>query len=112
MSIAPTVGRVVLFYPPANVTRAGGKPLRASKGQPFPALITHVWGASCVNVAPLPDGTFGELPPYTSVLIREPLGDGESGPDGAFCTWMPYQVGQAARTEQAEAELARSRPTT
>jgi hypothetical protein len=36
------------------------------------------------------------------VLIQ----DGDERPDGCFAEWMPYQKGQAAKTEQLENTLA------
>lgn len=91
MSIKPTVGRVVLYTPMDN----GGE----SKGQPYPALITHVWSDTCVNLFVCNDGSFGfdtgnMLP--TSVTLG-------TGP--RTWAWMPYQIGQAAKAEALQAQL-------
>lgn len=87
MVITPTVGRVVWFYP-----RGKGPP-----EQPLAALVAHVWSDTCVNLAvfdsngqPIPPGT-------TSVLLVQEGAPVPSG--GNYCTWMPYQVGQAKRHE-------------
>jgi hypothetical protein len=47
----PTVGRVVL-YAPTIEQRAGG----AGSGEYWPAVITRVWSAECVNLQVLTDG--------------------------------------------------------
>ncbi len=64
----PSVGRIVHYYGSANVM--------ANKGQPYPAIITHVWGA-CVNLFVFADGSnsapFGIVAPgelITSVERR------------------------------------------
>ena len=89
--IKPTVGRVVLFYsdPSADVR---------------PAIITHVWGDPCINVATWDGNGSPVAAPPTSVRLVQP---GESLPaSGPYCTWMDYQVGQAAKTEALEKQLA------
>lgn len=101
-AIMPTVGRVVLFFPPLSI-RKGDTSLREYKGQPYPAIITHVFGPECVNVAVLPDGSFGEVGTYTSVPI---VLDGAPLPEGPCCQWMPYQLGQAKKTEAMGGDLS------
>jgi hypothetical protein len=85
--ITPTVGRVVWFYP------RGSKP----SDQPHAAIIAHVWSDTCVNLAifdangqPYPQG-------HTSILLIQEGSEVPSG--GNYCTWMPYQLGQAAKYE-------------
>jgi hypothetical protein len=39
----------------------------------------------------------------TSVYLRQ---DGSDTPQHNYCEWMPYQKGQAAKTEALEAKLA------
>lgn len=87
--IKPTVGRVVWYY--------------SSKAPdtPFAAMIAHVHNDRMVNLMVVEqDGdTYGR----SSV----PLLQDDDKPSGAFwCAWMPYQLGQAARTEAAEAGRA------
>ncbi len=61
----PTVGRIVHYH--AN---------RERKGQPYPAIITHVWSRDCVNLKVLTDGSFPvEYCTPTSVLLG--TGDGQ-----------------------------------
>jgi hypothetical protein len=90
--IPPTVGRMVLFWPRRDDNIA------KQPNQPLAAVIAAVCGPSAVSlcvfdVQGVPHG-------YTDiVLIQEdearPLG-------GDFAEWMPYQKGQAAKTETAE----------
>lgn len=86
--ITPTVGRVVWYYPSVD----------SGKGQPYPAIITHVWGDACVNLSVQNDASYplpaGETNP-TSVALAT---DGES-PAGRTWAWMPYQTGQAAKSK-------------
>lgn len=92
--IKPTVGRVVLFYP------RGHQP----NEQPHAAIIAHVWSDTCVNLA-IFDANGQPYPPgHTSILLVQPGSEVPSG--GNYCTWMPYQVGQAAKTEELEKKLA------
>lgn len=51
----PSVGRIVDFHPLESDISA------SSKGQPFPAVITHVWGNECVNLHVFSDGSFDAL---------------------------------------------------
>ena len=92
--IKPTVGRVVRFWmkKPADETV-----------QPRAALIAHVWGDYCVNLASFDeDGNAVKDPPTSIRLVQQ----GEQAPDFPHCTWMPYQTGQQKKTEAAEAASA------
>lgn len=91
--IKPTIGRVVLFYP------AGAD----KDSSPFAALIAYVHSDSMINVG----GFDRNGIPFasTSVLLHsDPESYGNPG-GGAWAKWMPYQMGQAARTEAAEAAV-------
>ena len=86
--IKPTIGRVVWYRP------AGRDIVHA-------AVITHVWSDTCVNLA-----VFGmDGAPYqrTSVLLVQ---DNEvPRPGDGYAEWMPYQLGQAAKTAALEEKL-------
>ena len=90
--IEPTIGRVVLFND-------------GQSDQRVPAIICYVWSNEMINIAGFDcnGNTFNR----TSVtLIQEgdcPVGSAE---------WMPYQKGQAAKTEALEQEIADAGPET
>lgn len=92
--IKPTVGRIVWYYPSAfdRSCLVCGVPGE----QPLGAMVSYVWGDRMVNltVSGVNGGTFGR----TSVpLVQE--GDHPVKSGCAYCTWMPYQVGQAKKHE-------------
>jgi len=96
VKIPPTVGRVVHYfhYDPKSDSYTG----------PLSAQIAFVWSATLVNLGYLdPNGKHCSA---TSVYLIQ---DGEERPKGHYCTWMPYQVGQAQKTAEAcaVAEAAR-----
>jgi hypothetical protein len=96
--IKPTVGRVVLYHP-TKVWRIPGEP----DGQPLAALVTYVWGDRMINlVAFTPNGAPHGI---TSVTLVQ---DGDATPIERYAEWMPYQKGQAAKTEALEKQLAAS----
>ena len=89
--IVPTVGRNVLCHgmSPAGV---------------IPGVIVHAWGdtpEALINVHALGDG--GNEPMYQAMMSVRIYNADEVPPDAGekYCTWMPYQVGQAAKTEAA-----------
>lgn len=83
--ITPTVGRVVWFYP-------AGHP---ANQPPLPAIVTAPWGDRCVNLAIFERNGVPMSHPPTSVTLVQP---GDPIPTaGCYCTWMPYQIGQAAK---------------
>lgn len=89
MIITPTIGRVVWFYP-------HGQASLDAKAQPYAALIAFVHNNNSINIGGFdPQGY-----PYARQNVRL-IQDGEVT-EGlrAFCSWMPYQIGQA--TQQAK----------
>lgn len=100
MRIEPTVGRVVWFYPATNCAEAGFCP--PSPGEPLAAIIAKVWSSDMVNLTVFDAN--GVAHSRTSVPLNQ---DGHDLYGGYYCTWMPYQRGQAAKTEQLEAEFRR-----
>ncbi|NEU94800.1 hypothetical protein [Bradyrhizobium uaiense] len=93
--IPPTVGRVVWFRPSEfdPITRCD---------QPLAAQIAYVWNDRLVNLGVLDSN--GAPHGRTSITLIQA---GETAPEGAsYAEWMPYQQGQAAKTEAAEAKAA------
>jgi hypothetical protein len=92
--IKPSIGRVVLYHPPFE-------PDSGSNERTFAAIICHVWSDTCVNLAVFDaNGAAGN---QTSVFLFQ--GDGER-PSSCYAEWMPYQLGQAAKTAELESKLA------
>jgi len=92
--IKPTVGRVVWFWPSANYASQRGM-MCSDRAQPLAALIAYVHGDRMVNLSVLDQK--GEAFAVCSVpLLQE--GD-ELSPCSFYCEWMPYQKGQAAKTD-------------
>lgn len=78
-----------------------------SVGQVVPAMIVAVWGDSpdsAVNLKLMLDGTDDYW--VTSTNVEETQLDG-SHTAGKY-HWMPYQMGQAAKTEEALKQTASS----
>lgn len=94
--IKPTPGRVVWFHGP----RDGRMALNGS--EPCAALICYVWSDDMVNLVVFDHN--GVPHSRTSVQTKEVLGANAA----AWWEWMPYQKGQAAKTEELEEQLARS----
>lgn len=93
--IAPTVGRMLWFYP----DQQDGE---RYQGLPLAAVVAAVNEDGTVNL-----GVFdanGCTSGRRNVLLIQ--GDDPSPAAGDFCKWMPYQLGQAAKTEQAETASA------
>lgn len=96
--IKPTIGRVVWYYPTA------AEPGAAVPGGPLAAIIACVWSDTCVNLAVFDCNGHPFANPPTSVLLIQDDAPVPTG--GGYCTWMPYQVGQAAKTEELQKQLA------
>lgn len=94
--IKPTVGRVVWYWPAPSDSIVGN-----DGSQPLAALVAHVWSDTCVNLAVFDAN--GSPTNRTSVLLVQ---EGNPRPDSGFCEWMPYQKGQAAKTEALETAAA------
>ena len=102
---------------------------------PRPGIVTQAWGISgthqLINVTVIPDGcndrrwltehgktnqgtslgSVGLYDPLTdeerSALICGPGASGDNDPPRYHCEWMPFQAGQATRTQAAEGDLAK-----
>ncbi len=87
--IAPTVGRIVWYY---------DSQFDVTKGMPKAAIICAVHGVDRVNLTVF--GHTGIPSGRTNVILVQ---DGIPTPQGNFCIWMPYQLGQAKKTEEMQA---------
>lgn len=87
--IQPTIGRVVWFHPYATEAT-------------YAAIICHVWSDTCVNLVTF--NSNGESIPQHSAFLWQ--GEGER-PASNYAEWMPYQLGQAAKTEALQQQLAK-----
>lgn len=90
--ISPTPGRIVWFNP------APHDGIAAISGQPLAAIVCGVHHDRLVNLAVF--DSYGNSQQRSNVHLVQP---GDAVPDFAHATWMPYQVGQAAKTEVAQA---------
>jgi hypothetical protein len=84
--IHPSIGRVVWFY-----QTTPDKP----GFQPEAAMVTYVHGDRMVNLVVF--GPYGQPRGVTSVPLVQP--EDVNTCVGFYCTWMPFQVGQAQRHE-------------
>src|SRR5579864_7839915 len=85
--ITPTNGRVVWI-------------MHRAYEQPLAAMVTWVHTDTLINVcAHLPDGT---PLPMTNVFLVQDSADSDVNVVKPYATWMPYQKGQAAKTEELE----------
>jgi hypothetical protein len=89
--IVPTVGRVVWFWKDTK------------QSQPLAAMIAFVHNDRMVNLGYL-TAEGAHIGAMSVPLIQE----GDERPARRFCEWLPYQKGQAAKTEQLEAQLAKA----
>lgn len=89
--IKPTIGRMVWFH------QDGSLP----EDQPNAAIVAYVHSDRLVNLTVC--NSNGKTYAETSVLLYQ--GDTDR-PASRYCEWMPYQQGQAAKTEALEKQLA------
>jgi len=95
--IPPTNGRIVLFHPPAHFGCHDRKQLLA-------AIVVHVWNERLINLTVFDSD--GVPHPFTSVQL---LQDDDAPTRDSWAEWMPYQKGQAAKTEQLEQQVEKER---
>lgn len=98
--IKPTIGRVVLVNVRGGLDFAN---IATHDQKPIPALICAVWSDRCINVGGFDcNGRPFAMPSLP--LVQE----GDDIPEqGSYAEWMPYQKGQAAKTEALEAQVGR-----
>jgi hypothetical protein len=92
--IQPTVGRIVDFFPHNDE----GLP----PGTKHAAIVCDVIDSRTINLA-----VFSSTGAPYSVLAAKLLQDADEAPwNGHYAAWMPYQKGQAAKTEALQAAPA------
>ncbi len=89
-----TPGRIIHFH----ASEHDG--IARLNGQPLPAMIAGIHNDRLVNLSVC--DAYGNWQPRSSVVFVQP---GDNKPDHAHATWMEYQIGQAAKTEQLEQQL-------
>lgn len=92
MKITPTVGRIVHYIPTDGEFHEG--PI-----EPHAAVVVKVNADDNVNLAIFDQG--GSVHAKQNVSLVQ---DGDLGGPGS-CQWMPYQIGQAAKTEQLQKQI-------
>jgi hypothetical protein len=95
--ISPSNGRIV-WYTPARKTGDFDSDRGITQHdhtKPLAAMVVHVWSDRMVNLIVFDSN--GMPTPRTSVEL---LQDDDPKPEGGrFCSWMPYQIGQAKAAE-------------
>ena len=98
--IHPSNGRIVWFTP---AFEHAAPIVQHDIKLPLAAMIVHVWGDRMVNLVVFDSD--GKSWPMTSVTL---LQDDDLKPEhGRFCSWMPYEKGQAAKAEALEALISK-----
>lgn len=95
--IIPTVGRVVWVWPGKQT----GSHVVLEREQPWSGQVVFVHNEREVNVV----GHDHVGHPFAVQRIRLRQDDDEA-PEDIYAEWMPYQKGQAAKTEQLEKQAA------
>ncbi|MDH1341837.1 hypothetical protein [Ectopseudomonas oleovorans] len=99
--IVPTVGRVLHFFPTVDYM-ASRKQAFNNPAQPLAAVIAYVHSDTMVNLTVWDQN--GEQFSVCSVPLVQEGSDVIVG--SFYAQWMPYQKGQAAKTESLESQLA------
>jgi hypothetical protein len=90
--IKPTNGRVVWFMD------------RQLSDQPIAAFITYVHSDTLIDIVAFPPRSVGHHAIADVTLVQD-TGDSDINVVKPYCMWMPYQKGQAAKTEALEAAI-------
>lgn len=102
--ITPTVGRIVWFTPGPDFRGKWHNVSQPEHRKPLVAMICHVWSDRMVNLDVVDSA--GLHWDVTSVdLIQPDENEDAYKALGRYCTWMPYQVGQAAKTDDVVGQL-------
>lgn len=95
--IKPTIGRVVLVHRPENTSQ-----------HPEAALVAFVHSDTMINVGGVDHN--GVAFARTSVYLKQDEPLPQHAYRSTWAEWMPYQKGQAAKADAAEAALAANGP--
>lgn len=99
-TIKPTVGRVMWYYPSRTHMAELGLSYD-DYGKPLAAIVAAVVNDRCVNLAAF-DQRGVQFSVFQVIIIEtDPAPESVVG----YAAWMPYQKGQAARTEAAGAAV-------
>lgn len=98
MTIKPTVGRIVWYRPGKTDLLIARMP-----DQPLAALVAGVVDDNTVNLTVFACNGSGPFAKPNVPLIQD---DTPAPADGGFAEWMPFQKGQAAKTEQLEKQVS------
>ena len=88
--IKPTVGRMVWYWNQAS---------ESEQAQPNAAIIAHVVDDHRVHLAVISE--YGVSYGASNVQLVQ----GAEAVEDRHCRWMPYQLGQAAKTERLAEQL-------
>lgn len=100
--IKPTIGRVVWYWPNAHDLKTLGAFAYEGSDQPFAATVSFVHSDRMVNLSVV-DHNGSQYERRSVTLLQD--GDTVNSKAG-YAEWMPYQKGQAAKTEALESKLS------
>lgn len=95
--ISPTPGRIVWYFP------APHDGIGQIAGQPLAAIVAAAHHDRLVNLAVF--DAYGNTQQRSNVQLAQP---GDEVPNNAYASWMPYQVGQAAKHQAIETAVSDS----
>ena len=93
--IKPTIGRMVWY------TIGNWDTVAVQRDQPLSGQIAYVWNDRLVNLFVIDANGI----PLTRTSVPLLQDDDPRPEQGFFCEWMPFQKGQAQKTEALEAKL-------
>ncbi|HEY4037822.1 MAG TPA: hypothetical protein VGM15_03290 [Burkholderiaceae bacterium] len=93
--ITPTVGRIVWYYPHRT------EPIDCNPGEPLAAIVARVHNEASVTLCVFDSGGAPHVKRSVPLFQDEKQEQQYIGVS-SFCCWMPYQKGQAAKTEQLQ----------
>jgi hypothetical protein len=99
--IEPTIGRQVWFYPNGDTRFTQYAGHGANGRQPLAATVIYVWSNTRVNLSVIDHAGAQHAVGSVKLLQDEEL----SLSMDPYATWMPYQKGQAAKTEASQHEV-------